>query len=780
MATINKTMKTLNTPNGGDTICYEIVDDKCRKSLAYDWDTNSQRAFSIGELVEKEGNVYEFVSLHNPGDVWNDSEVQATNLGSNIKKSYSKISALNRCFIVNGESHELTNIENVSNYRSGNSVHYLSDELTSGVLIFTSGNTDTTSPYVRHIVNLGTKKWILGFMYRITKLDNNLGNPEYARILLKSGADPYIISPVFNGWQSFQVTGEFDLERIVVSVNGFPNNVSRNQLRIELKNMYLYDATGLNDDFCAYVHDAQLEEYKDGVVTFNSTRPHTDTNLSTPGKAADAKVVGDAISELRLSASTARRETFEFSVNAYINSSGAEVASNTSISTDFIDITDMQAICLTGVMGANDMVHWYNSSKTYLDMSIYANDVMQYDINPLPLRPAGAKYIRITTKKDEPHYAYAYYGRGYTDILMNDIVGDGVADDTDALRRLVNVGSEFSLKSNMRLYITSTITLNPSGAKNINGNGATIIVGGDFYAFSLSGSLATNSNPRNVTTEVLNGEAGTKISNFRITSLSGAAGGGIEIRKSFKLTIEDNIIYKMKNGIRVYGKNRDLMIHGNQIYAMQQNGILFDDGIDLHQCNINNNMVQYADVACIHIYNPYAIANFQIVGNDLEISGWLEDGHDYSGELVLLFEVGQRVPDQFSEIEICGNTIQGHSVSNRIIKFAGDSTVPIRHVSLVGNHISNTGLDLMYFENCENIAISGNTYTDVHGYVYVLDGVCSNFSIVGDTATQVIGGRLHALNTATITNIKCKNTVISDYATDTIDANDVTNVDLTD
>lgn len=84
MATINKTMKTFNVPNGNNVVCYEILDDKGRKAIAKDWATHSSEAFVVGEYTMKDGVVYRFTSPHTAGSAWNSSEVTATNLGAEI------------------------------------------------------------------------------------------------------------------------------------------------------------------------------------------------------------------------------------------------------------------------------------------------------------------------------------------------------------------------------------------------------------------------------------------------------------------------------------------------------------------------------------------------------------------------------------------------------------------------------------------------------------------------------------------------------------------------
>lgn len=84
MAITNKIMKTFNVPNGSNTTCYEIVDDKGRKCIAKDWYANSTAKFNAGEYVIKDGVCYRFTTTHAANTSWSSSEVAATNLGAEL------------------------------------------------------------------------------------------------------------------------------------------------------------------------------------------------------------------------------------------------------------------------------------------------------------------------------------------------------------------------------------------------------------------------------------------------------------------------------------------------------------------------------------------------------------------------------------------------------------------------------------------------------------------------------------------------------------------------
>ena len=153
------------------------------------------------------------------------------------------------------------------------------------------------------------------------------------------------------------------------------------------------------------------------------------------------------------------------------------------------------------------------------------------------------------------------------------------------------------------------------------------------------------------------------------------------------------------------------------------------DEVNLHQVNINNNFITYC-MNCLYV-RPKELANLQLCGNDIEI-GVYPDG--YESARCLNFDISSTSNSCF-EIEICGNTIQGHSVSSNIIQFLG-GTNPIKNVSIVGNHISNSNGTGIVLQDCKGFAIQGNTMKDIAGYIYDLKGTVSYTNIQGNTGSE--------------------------------------------
>ena len=311
----------------------------------------------------------------------------------------------------------------------------------------------------------------------------------------------------------------------------------------------------------------------------------------------------------------------------WINSSGIAETDNSYMATDYINLDDVVAIAYTGKMGTSKVCFWYDDEKTFIEDSLKLSDRTAQFENVLVYKPEGARFLRLQSRKHTASNpptrtpeVTAFYDPNYIETLKTGIVGDGVTDDTLAVQKIVNMCDVVFPRCDT-ILISEPIDIRLGYARIIDGNGCGIIVDDDFCALSVTGTLATSSDATLMDAFVVKHEACVLIENFRITAQDTTEGCGIELTKGFKTKLCNNYIHHMKNGIRIYGRNRDIIISENNIFAHIENGILFDTGVNLHQCNIVNNMIQYAHDD-IHIYQPAAIANFQIIGNDIEIDAF--------------------------------------------------------------------------------------------------------------------------------------------------------------
>ena len=475
-------------------------------------------------------------------------------------------------------------------------------------------------------------------------------------------------------------------------------------------------------------------------------------------------------------------ETISWIDKTWINSSGVAETDNNYEATDYIDLTDVVAISYTGRMGSSRVCFWYDENKTFLSYSMHLNDRMAWFENAMMYKPDDAKYVRLQSKKttasNPPSITpevTVYKDANFVDHLRENIVGDGETDDSLALQKIVNMSESVTLPRRDKVLLSSTVHVQMGYARILNGNGCNLVVDDDFYALTVNGTLDGSSDPTGMNPFVVESEAALAIRDFRITSEDITEGGGIDASKAYKLKIEDNYIHHMKNGIRVSGVCRDIIISNNNVFTMTNSGIVFDQGINLHQCNIIGNMLQYAHDS-VFINEPYAIANFQIVGNDIEIINY--PASTYTTATCIHFK-SCATCNMFCEIEISGNTLQGHNTSYYVVLLEGVDDHEIKNVTITGNHIGNSQDAAINMKYMKNVSICGNSYTSVVNYVYKMDDEITNVVISGESAENC-GGKLTAASTATLDGVKCKNVRFLTNDTVNIQTSNATDVDVWD
>ena len=719
------------------------------------------------------------------GEGVTDKTLSADKLAEKFGDVLNEIEGISDCFVEeSGETVTLENQGSLNNFTTtGGLYKYSSGSVVPRV--YRSKNGSETNPYVRNgSMNKGNHKWMVGFKWRLTKLVGTVGNPSVVRVYINNNT--YVeVTPVFDSWQTFNNVFNSDLNYANIQLRGFSTAPQLDEIQVEFKDYFIYNVDDVSNAMLTVIASSQASNYQDGTVTYSSGSGGSglapDTTLKEAGKVADSKATGDAIG-----IPTIIEKAFSVD-NKYLDANGEEQSATGYAITDYIDITGADAISFAGVMGSSNTVFWYDEDKEFISANLAPNEKMIWFYNILMLKPSTAVYVRCVSKKTsatnpppiEPEVK-VFYGKKYMEYLAREIKGDGVTDDTLALQRMVNMATSVKLPDVEKIKLTSSISVCLGFAKIIDGNGVTLIVSGNYYALDVEGTLTSSANPSSMNEYVLKSEGGTVIKNFKATSSDGESGGFVKARKSFNLKIENNYIYKCGNGIRLYGMNRDISISENHIFALTESGILFDQNINLHQCNINNNIIMFA-LTCIDIYDPAAIANFQITGNNIEIVNYPASGYE---DCKCIKFTSTQEPGMFGEIEISGNTIQGHETSTDLIYFSGHADEPISDVSITGNHVSNSQGRAIYLENCRNIAITGNNYNAIKHYVYDLYGDCENILMVGETArginqgTSASGGKIHADSSAALTNVLCKNMICTPVATANIETTDVTNVDV--
>lgn len=287
-------------------------------------------------------------------------------------------------------------------------------------------------------------------------------------------------------------------------------------------------------------------------------------------------------------------------------------------------------------------------------------------------------------------------------------VGDGVTDDTQAVQDLFNNTNGFLFfPKGKRYLIKSSVIVDCTKIRGVQGNRSMIVIDGDFDAFIVQGTLPLDGNSHPASAGIIAvQEAGTFIEGFIFTSKTKTQGTGINVDRAFGVTIAKNVFLYIKNAIIVPRKSRNLVIEGNHIFALKEYGIYFGPGGDSHQINIYGNQISYCKK---NIFGDnHDIYNMQITGNDIE-TGPYDNSPIHN---IHLFATTAKLED----IEIVGNTIEDHWNTNEMVRIESSAPENAIAITISGNTIGNSYSEELVFRNVRGLSVSGNVFKKSYGY----------------------------------------------------------------
>lgn len=373
---------------------------------------------------------------------------------------------------------------------------------------------------------------------------------------------------------------------------------------------------------------------------------------------------------------------------------------------------------------------------------------------------------------------------------------DGKTDCTEALQAIVNSdwGRIRLAKGIYRISKPIEIDLAKVGFTSLEGGGVSqIVMAGPGPAFRLIGSHAGTAAPNSVKPNVWTNERTPMIDGIEVVGDHPEA-DGIEATGTMQLTISRTVVRKARHGIRLTGRNRNVIISDCHIY--ENNGIgVFLDHLNLHQINIANSHISYNRLGGI-VSRFSEIRNLQIGVCDIEGNmGGLEDPAAANIEL-------DARETSLGEVTIVGCTIQhghraydsanirinGHSIPTRGTEEVRHSNITIadniisdvqvnldirniRGVTITGNTISQGFERNLLLENCSNIVVANNVFERSPRYrsvAFPKQGVLIKQSSDTIFASNVISGEvphqasLHVSESKRINITGCN---IVDYST---------------
>ena len=323
----------------------------------------------------------------------------------------------------------------------------------------------------------------------------------------------------------------------------------------------------------------------------------------------------------------------------------------------------------------------------------------------------------------------------YTSVLTaQTLVGDGQADDTAALQKLVDAGGSVQLpKGKYRLTKTVTVDLAKLGAFGLSSDGtATVIMTGPGPALKIVGTHGGTAAPKSFKPETW-AQRTPVVQGLEILGAHAEA-DGIEATGTMQLTLSRLTIRECRHGIHLTERNRNVVVADCHLYRNRGVG-LYLDHVNQHQTNVSGCHISYnlgGGVVAI----GGEVRNLHIGTSDIEAN------HDENGPPsanVLLDSTGGSI----AEVAITGCTLQhnhkapgsanirilGAGSDPSLLRREGRATTREGHVTITGNVFSDVEVNIELRES-RGVTLTGNTFWE--GFAHDL--------LVEDSQNIVISG----------------------------------------
>lgn len=315
-------------------------------------------------------------------------------------------------------------------------------------------------------------------------------------------------------------------------------------------------------------------------------------------------------------------------------------------------------------------------------------------------------------------------------------VGDGRADDTDAIQRAIWEGDGVLAFPRGEFRITRTLEFDLArcGRVAVHGCGGVgrLAMDGPGPAIRIVGTHAGTAGPSTVSPGVWQSERMPTVSDLEIEGRHPEA-DGVLLEGTMQPILWGLLIREVNTAVRLHGRARNVLIDRCHIYHTRKAGIHLDR-LNLHQVCISNSHISFCRLGGVRV-EASEIRNLQITGNDIEYNNDRTHEPFCSGEEVADIFIDAR-EGRVREGTIVSNTIQATpSPGGASIRFLGRSpeenldtglftitgnligsqernihVVSACNVSIVGNAIYASSDRNILVENSRNVAVGANTF----------------------------------------------------------------------
>ena len=298
-----------------------------------------------------------------------------------------------------------------------------------------------------------------------------------------------------------------------------------------------------------------------------------------------------------------------------------------------------------------------------------------------------------------------------SNVLRFGAVGDGVTDDTEAIKHTVANGDGMLHFPPGTYRITRPIEINLAkrGPLGIDGTSGTarIIMAGQGPAFRLMGTHAGTGDPGSRKGNVATQQRMPTIRNIEVEGTHAEA-DGFELVQTMQSVFEGVMVTRCRHGIHLVQRNRNVLISHCHIYFNTGVGIYLDD-VNLHQINIASCHISYNRLGGIRIERS-EVRNLQITGNDIEYNN--HKSHKTEPEPTAEIYIDATAEGaSVNEVTIASNTIQATGSpggANICIKEKRNASRPPGLFAISGNIIGSQENNV-HLTGCYGIALNGNT-----------------------------------------------------------------------
>jgi len=295
------------------------------------------------------------------------------------------------------------------------------------------------------------------------------------------------------------------------------------------------------------------------------------------------------------------------------------------------------------------------------------------------------------------------------------LVGDGKADDTAALQRLMDTqGAVRLVRGRYRLTRTVRVDLSVNGFSALSGDGtATLVMEGAGPALHFVGSHGGTAAPPTVKPQVWERERAPMVEGIEIVG-GHAEADGIEATGVMQLTLSRVVVRECRHAVHFTERNRNVLLSACHFYHNRGIGVFYDQ-VNLHQSNIVGCHISYNGGGGI-VSRGGEVRNLQVGTCDIE-ANHAEDGPPTAN--LLLDSRGGSI----AEVAVTGCTLQhtrkapgsanirilGAGNDASLLRRAGRETTREGHVTIVGNVFSDVQVNIEVRE-ARGVTISANTF----------------------------------------------------------------------